>query len=193
MQQASLLSARSALGPQAREMRPVPSGDLWWLTAVAVLFTACLLASAVAVPGLGWDETVYLSQVDRHVPGAFFSAPRARGVSLLLAPMAALTTSATVLHCYLAVLSGAALLLTLCVWRRLLPAPVPALGGALFAGLWITLFYGPQAMPNLWPLTPRSPPPAASCGPYGSRPANWPRAPTGGPPRDSPSRWPWPR
>ncbi|MFE1762687.1 hypothetical protein ACFW81_00455 [Streptomyces angustmyceticus] len=150
MQQASLLSARSALGPQAREMRPVPSGDLWWLTAVAVLFTACLLASAVAVPGLGWDETVYLSQVDRQVPAAFFSAPRARGVSLLLAPMAALTTSAPVLHCYLAVLSGAALLLTLCVWRRLLPAPVPALGGALFAGLWITLFYGPQAMPNLW-------------------------------------------
>ena len=105
---------------------------------------------ALATPGLGWDETVYVSQVDPHTPAAFFSAPRARGVTFLLAPAAALTTSATVLHCYLAVLSGAGLLLSLCVWRRLLPAPVPALGGALFAGLWITLFYGPQAMPNLW-------------------------------------------
>ncbi|MGW7485370.1 hypothetical protein [Streptomyces sp. NPDC054786] len=150
MQQASLLSARSALGPPARTTRPVPAGDLWWLTAVAVVFTACLLAFALATPGLGWDETVYVSQVDPHAPAAFFSAPRARGIPLLLAPMAALTTSAVVLHCYLAVLSGAALLITLCIWRRLLPAPVPALGGALFAGLWITLFYGPQAMPNLW-------------------------------------------
>ncbi|MFG2528451.1 hypothetical protein [Streptomyces sp. NPDC048516] len=150
MQQASLLTARSALGPPARVTRPVPAGDLRWLTVVAVVFTACLLASAVAAPGLGWDETVYVSQVAPHTPAAFFSAPRARGVTFLLAPVAALTTSATVLHCYLAVLSGAALLLTLCIWRRVLPAPVPALGGALFAGLWITLFYGGQAMPNLW-------------------------------------------
>ncbi|MCL7490118.1 hypothetical protein M8I34_01375 [Streptomyces sp. MCA2] len=150
MQQASLLSARSALGPPAHATRPLPAGDLWWLTAVAAVFTACLLASALVTPGLGWDETVYVSQVDPHAPASFFSAPRARGVTLLLAPVAALTTSATVLHCYLAVLSGVALLLILCIWRRLLPAPVPALGGALFAGLWITLFYGPQAMPNLW-------------------------------------------
>ncbi|TXC97918.1 hypothetical protein [Streptomyces sp. ISID311] len=150
MQQASLLSAISGLEPRARAVRSGPARDLWWLAAVAVVFTACLLYSALATPGLGWDEAVYVSQVDPHRPAAFFSAPRARGVSFLLAPAAALTTSALVLHCYLAVLSGAGLLLSLCVWRRLLPAPVPALGGALFAGLWVTLFYGPQAMPNLW-------------------------------------------
>ncbi|MFD9207538.1 hypothetical protein ACFVZM_14840 [Streptomyces sioyaensis] len=150
MQQASLLSAMSGLEPRARAVRSAPARDLWWLAAVAVVFTACLIYSALVTPGLGWDEVVYVSQVDPHRPAAFFSAPRARGVSFLLAPAAALTTSAPVLHCYLAVLSGAGLLLSLCVWRRLLPAPVPALGGALFAGLWVTLFYGPQAMPNLW-------------------------------------------
>ncbi|RXS79024.1 hypothetical protein EST92_19215 [Streptomyces sp. TM32] len=150
MQQASLLSAMSGLEPRARPARSAPARDLWWLAAVAVVFTACLIYSALVTPGLGWDEVVYVSQVDPHRPAAFFSAPRARGVSFLLAPAAALTTSAPVLHCYLAVLSGAGLLLSLCVWRRLLPAPVPALGGALFAGLWVTLFYGPQAMPNLW-------------------------------------------
>ena len=27
---------------------------------------------------------------------------------------------------------------------------VLALAGALFASLWVTVFYGPQAMPNYW-------------------------------------------
>ncbi|MEU9122542.1 hypothetical protein AB0C96_22215 [Streptomyces sp. NPDC048506] len=150
MQQASLLPARSGLDARIRTKPPAPVRDLRWLIALAAVFTAAQVYLALATPGLGWDETVYVSQVDPHAPAAYFSAPRARGVTLLLAPLAALTTSAVALHCYLAVLSGAGFLLSLCVWRRLLPAPVPALGGVLFAGLWITLFYGPQAMPNLW-------------------------------------------
>ena len=32
----------------------------------------------------------------------------------------------------------------------MLPTPVLVGAGALFAGLWPTLFYGPAAMPNLW-------------------------------------------
>ncbi|MGW2405619.1 hypothetical protein ACWCXK_13945 [Streptomyces sp. NPDC001739] len=150
MQQASLLPGTTGLGPRDRPTRPAPGSDLRWLITVAAVFTAGQLYFAIATPGLGWDETVYVSQVDPHTPAAYFSAPRARGVTLLLAPVVAVTTSAPVLHCYLALLSGAGLLLTLCIWRRLLPPPVPALGGALFAGLWVTLFYGPQAMPNLW-------------------------------------------
>lgn len=51
---------------------------------------------------------------------------------------------------YLALLSGLGLFLALRAWRGLLPVRVVALGGALFASLWVTLFYGPQAMPNLW-------------------------------------------
>ncbi|MFD2118790.1 hypothetical protein ACFSNO_03540 [Streptomyces cirratus] len=68
----------------------------------------------------------------------------------MVAPVAAITSSVPVLRVYLAVLSAAALLLSLWVWRRLLPTPALALAGGLFAGLWITVFYGPQAMPNLW-------------------------------------------
>ncbi|MFE0187160.1 hypothetical protein [Streptomyces sp. NPDC058989] len=150
MQQASLLPRAPGLVSRPRTAHFAQVRDLPWLIALAVVFTAGQLYLALTTPGLGWDETVYVSQVDAHAPAAFFSAPRARGVTLLLAPAAVLTTSATALHCYLAVLSGAAFLLTLCLWRRLLPAPVPALGGALFAGLWVTLFYGPQVMPNLW-------------------------------------------
>ncbi|GGZ84793.1 hypothetical protein ACFOOM_23830 [Streptomyces echinoruber] len=120
------------------------------LAAVAAAF---VLAQLLLVPpdmGLGWDETVYVSQVGGHAPAAFFSAPRARGVPLLVAPVAAWSSSTALLRVYLALLSGLALHLALSAWRGLFPVRVLALAGALFASLWITLFYGPQAMPNLW-------------------------------------------
>lgn len=121
-----------------------------WIAAVTVAFVA---AQVVFVPprmGLSWDESVYVSQVSRHIPTAFFSAPRARGVSVLVAPVAAWTTSTVILRVYLALLSGAGLFVAFWIWRRLLPPGVLALAGMLFSGLWITQFYGPQAMPNLW-------------------------------------------
>lgn len=127
-----------------------PSGTLLWLTAVAVLFSAVQLAYVVPGSGLSWDETVYVSQVGGNAPPAYFSAPRARGISYLVAPAAALTASTTALRIYLALLSAAALLGALSVWRKVLPTPVLVGAGALFAGLWPTLFYGPAAMPNLW-------------------------------------------
>lgn len=123
------------------------------LTPVALVAAAFTLAQLLLVPpgmGLGWDETVYVSQVSPHAPAAFFSAPRARGVPLLVAPVAVWSSSTVVLRVYLAVLSGLALYLALRVWRGLFPVRVVALGGALLASLWVTLFYGPQAMPNYW-------------------------------------------
>ncbi|MGP3926829.1 hypothetical protein [Streptomyces sp. 8N616] len=135
---------------QARARRGPAASPLPWLAGLAAAFTVLQLVLVVPGTGLGWDETVYVSQVSPHAPAAFFSAPRARGITLLVAPVTELTTSTDALRVYLAVLSGCALFLALWVWRRLLPAPVLALAGALFAGLWITLFYGPQAMPNLW-------------------------------------------
>ncbi|MFG1808046.1 hypothetical protein [Streptomyces sp. NPDC049040] len=141
-------------------IRPLPPGPgtaipsrpaaLGRLAAVCAAFVLVQLALVVPGSGLGWDETVYTSQVAAHVPAAFFSAPRARGVSLLAAPVAALTSSTTGLRVYLAVLSGAGLFVALRVWRQLLSGRVLALAGGLFAGLWITLLYGSQVMPNLW-------------------------------------------
>ncbi|MFI6082871.1 hypothetical protein ACIBBB_18150 [Streptomyces sp. NPDC051217] len=126
-------------------------GGLLWPAVVASVYTIVQLVFLVPGSGLGWDETVYTSQVSRAPSDtAFFSAPRARGITFLIAPVTSLTSSVEVLRAYLALLSGAGLFLALGVWRRLLPASVLALAGALFAGLWITLFYGPQVMPNLW-------------------------------------------
>jgi hypothetical protein len=115
-----------------------------------VAFAAAQLLLVVPGSGLGWDETVYTSQVSGHIPTAFFSAPRARGISFLAAPVAEFTSSTMALRVYMALLSSAGLFVALRVWRPLVPVRVLALAGALFATLWITLFYGPQVMPNLW-------------------------------------------
>ncbi|MFI2435797.1 hypothetical protein [Streptomyces sp. NPDC018693] len=124
-------------------------GDAW-TGAVAGAFA---LAQLLLVPpdmGLGWDESVYVSQVGEQAPAAFFSAPRARGVPVLVAPIASWSSSTPLLRVYLALLSSVALFLALRAWRGLFPARVVAAGGALFASLWVTVYYGPQAMPNLW-------------------------------------------
>ena len=120
---------------------------------LALVAAAFVLAQLILVhpgTGLGWDETVYVSQVSPHAPAAFFSAPRARGVSLLVAPVASWSSSTALLRVYLALLSGLGLFVALRVWRGLFPVRVVALAGGLFATLWVTLFYGPQAMPNYW-------------------------------------------
>ncbi|GAA2497084.1 hypothetical protein [Streptomyces gobitricini] len=134
---------------ESRDPRAGAGGCLW-LAAVAAAFTVAHLTLIAPGMGLGWDETVYVSQVSPQAPAAFFSAPRARGVTFLVAPVAAVTTSVAALRVYLAVLAGCGLFLALWAWRRLLPPAPLALAGVLFASLWVSLFYAGQAMPNLW-------------------------------------------
>ncbi|ETK35483.1 membrane protein, partial [Microbispora sp. ATCC PTA-5024] len=119
------------------------------LAAVAAAYTAVLLTVTLRI-GLGWDESVYASQVARGVPAAVFSAPRARGVPLLLAPVALLTPSVTAIRVYLSLLSGLALYASHLPWLRLRGGPAVPLAAALFGGLWLSLFYGNEAMPNPW-------------------------------------------
>jgi len=143
--------------PSATRHTPPPGTRAAWgargrnvLAVVAGGFVLAQLALVHPGMGLGWDETVYVSQVSSHAPAAFFSAPRARGISLLVAPVASWSSSTSLLRIYLAVLAGLGLFLALRSWRGLFPAHVLGLAGALFATLWVTVFYGPQAMPNFW-------------------------------------------
>lgn len=124
--------------------------SIWWLVLVAAAFTLAQLVLVVPRLGLSWDETVYISQVNSHAPAAYFDPARARGIPLLVAPVTMLTSSVLAVRIYLAVASGIALFLALLCWRRLRPARQLALAGVLFCGLWTTLYYGPQAMPDLW-------------------------------------------
>jgi hypothetical protein len=124
--------------------------SIWWLVFVGAAFTVAQLALVVPKLGLSWDETVYISQVSGHAPAAYFDPARARGIPLLIAPLTLLTSSVLALRIYLSVASGLGLFLALLTWRRLRPAWQLALAGVLFGGLWTTLYYGPQAMPDLW-------------------------------------------
>ncbi|MFG2647764.1 hypothetical protein [Streptomyces sp. NPDC048436] len=137
-------------GPMPAVRTQGRTGGQWWPAAVAVGFTLVQLALVRPGMGLGWDETVYVSQVSGHAPAAFFSAPRSRGISLLVAPIASWSSSTSLLRVYLALLSGLGLFLALRAWRGLFPVRVVALAGALFATLWVTVFYGPEVMPNYW-------------------------------------------
>jgi hypothetical protein len=129
----------------------LPDADsIWWLVVVAAAFSAAQLLFVSPRMGLSWDEVVYVSQASRHAPAAFFDAPRARGIPLLIAPVEAVTTSIAALHIYLSVATGLGLFLALLAWRRPRPAWVLVLAGVMFGGLWAAQFYGPQAFPDEW-------------------------------------------
>jgi hypothetical protein len=130
----------------ARRIRPRPAG--WALLATAVAYG--LSQVQVWRVGLGWDESIYLSQVSRVSPAAFFSAPRARGITFLAAPLQLVSGSIGDLRIYLTVLSAVALFVSFRIWFAVLAPAAAVLAAAGFAGLWVTRFYGAELMPNLW-------------------------------------------
>lgn len=120
------------------------------LAAISVVYTVVQLV--VVAPGLalGWDETVYASQVSGHAPPAMWTAPRARGITYLIAPVAFTLPDVQVLRIYLAVLSGLALFGSYALWLRVRRTLAVPLAAGLFAAFWTALYYGPMVMPNLW-------------------------------------------
>ncbi|GAA1265701.1 hypothetical protein Psi02_07140 [Planotetraspora silvatica] len=106
--------------------------------------------------GMQWDEVVYASQIVHDVPNVMFSAPRARGMPLLLAPVGLFTASVFAIRVYLVILAGVLLYAAFMPWLSLFQQGgknwryVPALAAGLFATLWMTVLYGDMAYPNLW-------------------------------------------
>ncbi|MEV1010780.1 hypothetical protein [Streptomyces sp. NPDC049881] len=119
------------------------------LAVVAVLFGAVGLVLVPPWLALGWDEIVYVSRWDAFGPATPFSAPRSRGVPLLVAPVALVTDSVVVLRCYLAAMAALALYLGFRPWvgEFASRAAVPV-AAAAYGSLWFALFYAGSAMPN---------------------------------------------
>lgn len=96
-----------------------------------------------------WDEAISVSQVLRGVVAADFDPWRFRGVSLVVAPPALLGAPSTAVRLWLAAAASVALFAAFRTW-------IPVLGRAtvhaalIFAGSWLALAYGSEAMPNLW-------------------------------------------
>jgi hypothetical protein len=117
------------------------------LGAVAACYGLVQFVVTRRVP-LGWDETVYVSQVARGVPAAVFSAPRSRGIVLLVAPVSQIAGSVVAIRVYLSLLSAAGLALAYWPWLKIRTGVVVPLAAGLFAAQWLSIFYGNEAMPN---------------------------------------------
>ncbi|MFE0043335.1 hypothetical protein [Streptomyces albireticuli] len=148
-----------APGPAARPggdaARAEGRGSRGWRAIAPVMWVAVAFGvlQLVLVPlrlPLGWDEAVYVSQVSPRVPAAYFSAPRARGISWLAAPAVLLSASVVVLRAWMVALAAAGLAAAFLPWRRLAGEAVTAVAAAAFAGLWVVQFYAGEVMPNLY-------------------------------------------
>ena len=149
-------------GPPPSESAAAPVRDRervatpWWrrpgvlLAAVALVHAALPLALLGRHWFIGIDESVYLSQLNAHVPPGGFSAPRARGSTLLAAPVTLLTASIPAMRVWTSLLSGVGLYLAFRPWLRLREGYVVPLAAALFASIWSVTYYGFQVMPNEW-------------------------------------------
>ena len=98
----------------------------------------------------GFDETVYLSQINGFVGADKFTAARARGMTLVVAPMTLLTTSVVAIRVWLAVVTAALMYVGFRPWLRLVPAWTVPVAALLFSCLWTTIYYGFEAMPNIY-------------------------------------------
>jgi hypothetical protein len=116
------------------------------LVCIAHGLSPLLLRGAHA--GYGWDETVYISQIEPHVPASIFTAPRARGLTLLTAPASYLSASIVVMRGWLAILSAAGMFLAFAPWLRIRRGYVVPVAAGLFSTLWVAIYYSYEAMPN---------------------------------------------
>ncbi|MFF2643077.1 hypothetical protein ACFVUB_24960 [Streptomyces niveus] len=111
-----------------------------------------VVVAGVLVPfglPLGWDEIVYASRFGPYGGDVPFSAPRTRGVPLLLVPVASWSDSVVLLRLWTAVLAGGALYLGWRPWLGVLRGPVGVwVAAGLYGSLWFALFYANSAMPN---------------------------------------------
>lgn len=118
-----------------------------------VVVGAGYLAAQLALFSLhrapSWDEAIYLSQVTPGAHAIAFAASRARGITFLVSPVTVAVGSVATVRLFLAVASSAALAAAFLPWVPFLGLAAP-LGAFALGFSWLGLFYGSEAMPNLW-------------------------------------------
>src|SRR5262249_43128166 len=89
-------------------------------------------------------------------PGSLWTAPRAWGEPLLLAPIARFTAAFFPIRIYITALSGLLMYLAFRPWLKVFAkiggwyTYVPPIAASLLASLWLTILYRSMAYPNLW-------------------------------------------
>jgi hypothetical protein len=120
---------------------------------VLVLVAALYALLQVIVIGCGrwlaYDEAVYLAQVYPDVPELAFSAPRARGLVWLVAPMGSWGAPIWAIRVYVVGLSSGLLFVAFRAWIPLIGARA-VWAAVAFATFWLPMFYGNEIYPNLY-------------------------------------------
>lgn len=95
-----------------------------------------------------WDEVTYLAQVTPGVPEVWFGPQRARGMSVVLAPVGLLGGSTLLLRIWLIVVHAVALALAFRPWARQAGWTGAAAAGIAAIG-WVPLYFAVEGYPNL--------------------------------------------
>lgn len=118
-----------------------------WAIGGASFLCQLVVGSLTRAPS--WDEAIYLSQVTRGAHALPFVASRARGITLLEAPLTSIGAPLWTVRLFLAAASALVLVVVFRVWVPVVGTGA-VFGAGLFAASWPALFYGTEAMPNLW-------------------------------------------
>jgi hypothetical protein len=121
-------------------------------TALVGLGGVVFAALAVTVVGLDrevrWDEVTYLAQVTPGQPDVWFGPQRARGMSVVLLPVALFGAPTGLLRGWLVLVHATALVLAYLPWTRV--AGRAAGAAALVAAVgWVPLYFAVEGYPNL--------------------------------------------
>jgi hypothetical protein len=116
---------------------------------VAVAYGLTQLLSLRLGRFLTWDEAVYISEVSPFAEAVGMGAHRARGITLLVAPITVATESMMALRVFLVFVSSGAVFGSFVVWVRSIRWAAP-IAAALFASSWLSVFYGSAVLPNLY-------------------------------------------
>lgn len=119
-----------------------------------------------------WDEAIYLSQVTPGAEAIAFAPSRARGITFLVAPVTVAGGSVAIVRLFLAVASSAALAAAFLPWVPVLGVAAPLAAFALGFS-WLGLFYGSEAMPNLWAALLGVAVAGMLAGGFGGSPRRW--------------------
>jgi len=117
------------------------------LLAVVLGYVGLTLAVTDLHRYLAYDEAIYLSQVYPG-PALPFTAPRARGLPLLLVPLGWFDAPIPVIRGYLLTVEAGLMYLGFNAWLPVLRGRA-VITAAVFGVGWLPLFYGTEVFPNL--------------------------------------------
>ena len=120
-----------------------------WLIVVSMLYGLAQLAFVDPGRFPSTDESIYIAEVSRFADRIAWGPQRARGITLVVAPIVQLTAEMTPLRIYMVVVSSGALFGVFLIWCRLVWWASPLAAG-LFASSWVVTYYGSEVMPNLY-------------------------------------------